>query len=568
MLDLDVSFFRPVCVVLTLVATVLHAAAQTPSGTPPTPTNQVPVFRSSAHLVQVSVLVHDSHGHPVDDLKKDDFVVSENGRPQQISFFWEASADKSAALSVPLPPHIFSNVIAENRDVPTSVVVVLLDLLNTSWNDQLYARKGLLKFFQQLQPQDRVAIFALGRHSLTLLHDYTTDASSLIARLEKATGEIPTELDGSTVNTNAQSELRNLGLDALADADQREADFYTSGRVVNTLSTLEAIAQHLSGVPGRKSLIWLSGGFPLTIGFDEVPAIGSTREQRTFTREMDAAVRALNNSGIAVYPVDARGLMVLPGFDASVRGVPRVGTGRGGSRLAPINDNIDSMKELASRTGGRAAYNTNDLSRAIRQAIDDSKVTYTIGYYSTDERQDGKFREIHVKVDRPHVDVRYRKGYFALKPADATPATRKEQIRGAVWSPLEATALAVNARADLVSQPAPNTMNVIVQVDPGGVSFRKEDDRWKAELDIIYVQKDEHGRLMGDGITDSVSLALTDATHEQALKDGVMRQRRVPRQAGAISMRIVVRDVGSGAVGSITIPFSQISDDPTPRPPK
>ena len=111
-------------------------------------------------------------------------------------------------------------------------------------------------------------------------------------------------------------------------------------------------------------------------------------------------------------------------------------------------------------------------------------------------------------------------------------------------------------------------MNVIVQVDPGGVSFRKEDDRWKAELDIIYVQKDEHGRLMGDGITDSVSLALTDATHEQALKDGVMRQRQVPRQAGAISMRIVVRDVGSGSVGSITIPFSQISDDPTPRPPK
>jgi hypothetical protein len=337
---------------------------------------------------------------------------------------------------------------------------------------------------------------------------------------------------------------------------------------VNTLSTLEAIAQHLSGVPGRKNLIWLSGGFPLTIGFDEVPAIGSTREQRTFTREMDAAVRALNNSGIAVYPVDARGLMVLPGFDASVRGVPRIADTRGRSRLAPINDNIDSMKELASRTGGRAAYNTNDLGRAIRQAIDDSTVTYTIGYYSTDDRQDGKFREIHVKVNRPHVDVRYRKGYFALKPADDTAATRKEQIRGAVWSPLEATALAINARADLVNQPAPSTMNVIVQVDPTAVSFRKEDDRWKAELDLIYVQKDEHGRLMGNGLTDDVSLALTDASHDRMLKDGVIRQRAVPRQTGAVSMRIVVRDVGSGSVGSITIPFSQISDDPAPRPPK
>ena len=551
-----------------IAAAVLHAAAQTSGNKAGTP-EQVPVFRSSAHLVQVSVVVHDSHGHPVDDLKKEDFLVSENGTPQQIRFFWEASADQSAAPSAPLPPHIFSNVIAQNRDVPTSVTVVLLDLLNTSWSDQLYARRGLLKFFQQLQPQDRVAIFALGRHSLTLLHDYTTDAASLIGRLQKATGEIPTELDASTVNDNAQSELRNLGLDAIADASQREADFFTSGRILNTLSTLEAIAQHLSGVPGRKNLIWLSGGFPLTIGFDEIPAIGSTREQRTFTREMDAAVRALNNSGIAVYPVDARGLMVLPGFDASTRGVPRVGPpARGGSRLAPINDNIDAMKELASRTGGRAAYNTNDLTRGIRLAIDDAKVTYTIGYYSTDDRQDGRFREIHVKVNRPHVDVRHRKGYFALKPADDTPATRKEQIRGAVWSPLEATALAINARADLVEQPTPNTMNVIVQVDPAGMSFRKEDDRWKAELDVIYVQKDAHGRLMGDGISDTVSLALTDATHDQAMKDGVIRQRRVPRQAGAINMRIVVRDVGSGSVGSITVPFSQISDDPTSKPPK
>ena len=90
--------------------------------------------------------------------------------------------------------------MANNREVPTSVTVVLLDLLNTSWTDQLYARKGLLKFLEQLQPQDRIAVFALGHHSLTLLHDYTTDSASLIARLQKATGEIPTALDASTVN--------------------------------------------------------------------------------------------------------------------------------------------------------------------------------------------------------------------------------------------------------------------------------------------------------------------------------------------------------------------------------
>ena len=519
---------------------------------------QPPTFRVSTRLVEVSVVVHDSHGEPVSDLKKEDFTITERGKPQPISFFAMASADKAAAPLAKLPPHIFSNVVTERSGVPTSVTVVLLDLLNTSWTDQIYARKALMKFLGQIQPQDRIAIFALGARSLTLLHDYTTDSASLLARLKKANGEIPSDLDASTVSSDRQADLQNLGLDALADADQREADFFSAGRVVNTLSTLQAIAQHLSGLPGRKNLIWLSGGFPLTIGFDEVPEIGSTRDRRTFTQEMDAAVRALNNSGVAVYPVDARGLMVLPGFSASVRGSARMGAPPA-ARMAAINANIDSMKELAERTGGRAAYNTNDLARAVRRAIDDARVTYTIGYYSTDETQDGKFREIKVKVNRPRLDVRHRKGYFALKPSDSTVKTRKDEMRAAVWSPLESTAVAMHARADFIDQPEPNTINVFVQIAPSSIGFRKEGDRWKAELDIVYIQKDERGRVPADGVTDTLSLALTDANYAKVVKDGLIRQRRFPRQPGAISVRIVARDVASGSIGSLTIPFSQFA---------
>jgi hypothetical protein len=325
---------------------------------------------------------------------------------------------------------------------------------------------------------------------------------------------------------------------------------------VNTLATLEAIAQHLSSVPGRKNLIWLSGGFPLTIGMDEIPEIGSTREQRTFTQEMDAAVRALNNSGVAIYPVDARGLMPLPGFDAStpgsIRGAPR-------PRLGPLVPNLDSMQELADRTGGRAAYNTNDLTRAISRAIDDSRVTYTIGYYSTDQAQDGRFREIKVKVNRPGLDVRYRKGYFAFKPSDNGDKTRGDQIRAAVWSPIESTAVAMNARVDFIEQPQPHTVNVFVQIDPGTIGFRKEGDRWKANIDIIYVQKDGHGRAQGEGAVDNLALALTDATYAKVVKEGIIRQRRFPREPGAVNLRIVVRDVGSGSLGSLTVAFSQIA---------
>jgi len=353
-----------------------------------------------------------------------------------------------------------------------------------------------------------------------------------------------------------------MGLDGLADANEREADFFTSDRVVNTLASFEAIALHLSGLPGRKSLIWLSGGIPLTIGFDEMPQAGgtfSTRDQRIFSVEMDAAVRALNNSGVAIYPVDARGLMPPTGFSAASRTPPR-----NPPSLARQNANQDAMLELASRTGGRAAYNTNDLARAIRRAVDDGRVTYTIGYYPADTAQDGKFRDVKVAVDRPHVDVRFRKGYFALRPGTQTADARRREMRAAVWSPLDSTAIPIGARVDFLAEP-PETINEFVQLDLSTLSFRKEDDRWKATIDIAYVQKDARGNPKGAGEVDNLAMALTDENYRRLLQQGFVRQHRSPRAPGATTLRIVVRDADSGSVGSVTVPLDKV---PTAAPAK
>jgi VWFA-related protein len=519
-------------------------------------TPQPPVYRVATRLVQVSVVVHDRHGQPVADLKKEDFTITEGGKPQTISVFEVVASDRPAAAAETLPPHVFTNAFAHRAGVPTNVTVIVVDMVNTSIVDQHYARRGLVNFLGQIQPQDRVALYALGRERLTLLHDYTSDASSLVERLRKTRGEIPAQLDASTVNVDSQEELRALGLDALADMNQIEADFFTSNRVVQTLSSLEAIGQHLAGVPGRKNLIWLSGGFPLTIGFDEMPSIGSTREQRTFTREMDAAMRALNNAGVAVYPVDARGLMVMPGFSAESGRAPTPMTLASGLRA--IRSPIETMQELADRTGGRAAYNTNDLGRAVRRAIDDARLTYMLGYYPSDDAQDGRFRNIKVKVNRANLDVRHRKGYFAMRPLDTGEKLRKAEMRSAVWSPLESTAVGLKARVDLVDTPQPNAVSVSLQIDPATVSFTKEGDRWKAELDVVYVQKNESGQMQADGITDKLSLALTDATYAEVMKNGLVRNRVFARQPGAATLRIVVRDAATGSAGSITIPFSRV----------
>jgi len=545
--------------VFAILAVELAAQQQPPPAPAP------PTFRSTAHLVQINVVVHGRDGQPVGDLKKEDFSVFERGKPQQIAFFSmqsaapagvaAAGAAAAGAAATPLPADVFTNVLTPSGGVPTSVTVILLDTVNTAWSDQHAARDGLLKFLKQIEPQDRIAIFALGRHGLTLLHDYTSDAASLVSRLKDERGELSAALDASTLDDAAQQDLRDMGLDGLADANEREADFFTTDRVVNTLASFEAIAQHLSGLAGRKNLIWLSGGIPLMIGFDEMPDAGasvSTRDRRIFSVEMDAAVRALNNSGIAVYPVDARGLMPPPGFSASSRAPLRTPP-----TLARQNANVDTMRDLAERTGGRAAYNTNDLARAIRRAVDDSRVTYTIGYYPADDTPDGKFRDVKVTVDRPHLDVRFRKGYFALRPGVQSAEARKREMRAAVWSPLDSTAIPVGARVDFLDQP-PDTINEFVQLDPSTLSFRKDNDRWKAMLDIAYVQKDAHGVQKGGGEVDNLSLALTEENYRRLMQQGLIRQHRSPRAPGATVLRIVVRDADSGAVGSITVPLDKV----------
>jgi len=507
------------------------------------------LLRSNTQLVQVNVVVHNRKGEPVDDLKKEDFSLTDRGKAQTISFFSVESTGKLAAPVVKLPPHVFSNRFSERAGAPSSVTVILLDALNTEVKDQLYAKDQLVRFLQQIRPEDRVAIYTLGR-GLKILHDYTSDSAELVAKLAKFGGQNLPDVASSTANPGALQ----MGFDFLASS-KAEADFHTSNRALNTLKALEAIAQHLASVPGRKNLIWLSGGFPLQMGFDETTRPGAMpREQRSFFEETMHTIRALNNANVAMYPVDARGLLLGPDFT----GLDQQAPGRRGP-FQPIVTNVDTMKELANRTGGRASYNGNDLDKAIRNAIEDAKVTYTLGYYPGVIEQDDKFHEIKIKVERPGVTARYRKGYFPLREVQQDAKSRRAQLASAAWSPLDATAVTLNARVNIVKDPPPDTMTIVTQVDVSTLRLEQKDDKWVGKVDLIFVQKDEQGRPM-TGITDSVDLNLPRESYLKILKTGLIYQRSFPRNAKAESLRIAVRDAGSGSAGSVTVPLSQLEN--------
>lgn len=532
--------------------------AQQPAATPE------PTFRTTTRLVQVNVVVHGRDKKPAEGLSKDDFTILEKGRPQKIAFFQMVRANKIAAPASKLPQNIFSNHFGDKANVPSSVTVILLDSLNTEWSDQVYARMQVIKFLKQIQPGDRVALYSLGR-GLHILHDYTTDASALVERLGRFRGNNLPDLAASTVNTDDPL-VQALSEDGMAN-EQRMANFFARNKVLNTLQALEAIGQHLASVPGRKSLVWVSGGFPLMIGFDDMDTAASDgapaamQERETFFDELEHTLRALNHADVAVYPVDARGLMVDPLFSASTRGStarPKIWSPK----------YHDTMNVLADRTGGKAYYNRNDLDGAVREVFQDTAVTYTVGFYSDHPEMDGKFREIKVKVNKPGMNVRTRKGYFAFADMKADDEkTITSEIRNAVWSPLDATAVSVNARVDRVGPGTGDTAQVVVQIDPTTTTLNQSGDRWIGRVDVAMVFKDEEARpLMGS--TETLSLNLTKDTYLKVLKTGILFRKSVPLPPKSRSLRIVVRDAPSGLSGSLTVPMSTVALFVPPPPAK
>lgn len=519
------------------------------------------VLKATTRLVLLSVIAQGHDGRPDTTLHKEDFRVRVNGKPQTIGIFsMETAGGLASSVNSPaqqpaaLPDTTFSNRYS-NGAMPSGVTVILFDTRNTRAQDQIYAKSQIIRYLRTLKPTDHVGLYTFGA-SLKVLHDYTSDSASLLQRLnsdkhwnlpdtsrEDALGAL--QVEGAVFD-----DLNRLG----GGASPAERSFYTTNRIISTLRTFEFIAEHMAQLPGRKNLIWVSGGFPLDIGFDSIadwhnPAV----DQRTFTEEVDRTLRAMNDANIAVYPVDARGLMTDPRFSAAMRSAPRRPT-----MSPPIGvKEQQTMQEVAGRTGGRAFYNTNDIAHAIDAAAEDSRVTYTIGFYPSDDRFDGKFHKIDVDLpNHSGVKLRYRKGYFDLPSKPEDEKSRQVELRNAVWSPMDATAMGVTASV----KPAagnPASLDVTMKVDHSSISLRQEQSRWQGRLDVLFVQRDDQGKEYG-GTDDTVQLNLSPETYQKLITNDLGYHRVLARAPAAKVLRIVVRDASSGAMGSLTVPLNRI----------
>jgi VWFA-related protein len=557
------SVFSILVIAFSLAATLF---SQTPAQKPAPQagsSSQAPL-RVATRLVQVNVIAQDGNGNPITGLTKDDFTLLDQGQSQSISFFSEERnqpISTAATAGVPSINH-FSNRFAEKSGVPTSVTVILMDVLNTRAPDMAYARKQVTKFLSQLQPQDHVALYSLSS-KLYILHDFTQDASALLRALER-----DPNLDNfrTAASEPEAADTGDAAFNSAVDrSNARAAQFYMNDRVERTALAVKVIADHISGLPGRKNLVWVSGSFPIDIiggdlAFDHV----------SYSQQIEDAARSLNNANVAIYPVDARGLIANPNMarNPGPRGGGRGAPARGsnGSMFA-ARQNFDTMNILAERTGGRAYYNTNDIHGSVRRAIDDSRVTYVLGYYPSIGQWDGKFREIKVTVKRSGAHLRYRRGYFAIQDASNDPGKNRQLMADAVWSPLEATELGLDVQATSIDVPGARQLKTEVRISANQLRFTQSGDRWKDDLEVVWVELGGNGKALGT-VSNTLNMNLPQDAYEDASRKGISFSSKLDLRDDAVEVRLVVRDGGSRAIGSVNIPLARLFGAGRAAPPK
>ena len=499
-----------------------------------------PPLRVATHLVEVHVIVRDKKGVPVTGLAKEDFTLLDQGQPQQIAFFSEESGNltQASAPGQPLPPGTFSNRYEQTGQLPGRVTVILLDALNTPFVVQSYMRYSAHKALHQVNPQDRVAIYVLGHTRLRIIQDFTQDSSALLRAINAEKGEYDPSVDASAGdNALTGGDPFSDEWDAKAGAtgwNAMWAQSFAPGRAQFASQAIAAIANHLASVPGRKSLVWISSRFPVSMGL----------------------TRVLNQYDIAVYPMDPGGLRNAPAFAVTTGQVSLMNDRPAeGSPVIKSNPSVDSatMNELAERTGGRATYNYNDIAGSVRTAIDDGRSSYILGYYPAHGKWDGQFREISVKVDRPDVQVRSRKGYFAFSEAPSDQKEMHAAIEDALRSPLEATSVGITVSVQAVPQKSQAIFNL--NIDAHGVRLDQDSGFHKGVLEIVFRQLGAGGSPINT-VAGHLALDLSQQTYDRAMQEGIKMARPMEILPGAETLRVLVFDTASGAMGTVTVPVS------------
>ena len=530
----------------------------------PEPDKPAATFTARSELVLVPVIVRDKSGAHIGNLKKEDFTVLEERTEQKIAVFEEVNTTVTRLQRAKLSPGEFSNIVTGPQK-PTRVTIIALDGINTSIFDQIYARQAIIKYLSKaVENEETVALIVLTRGGIRVIHDFTTDPSVLKAALAKVQGDSSPVAENTVQADQEQAlEQEEMELQGFADATdfmREAANFQRKLGILATMEALQQVADAFAGVPGRKSLIWASAGFPFSIDPSK-PLEGKGFPRESISDVMPVYERTwevLNNANIALYPVDVRGL-VTTGPSAAVR-VPVNPRNPAAAvmRTSMVHmDTLDTFKRFADMTGGKAYYNTNDLAGAFQQAAADSSAYYMLGFYLDSKDTKPGWRKLEVKVHQSGAHVRAREGFFVTPATQDPNRSAKSDMRMALASPLQFTALPIDGRwtETAPSPERPGRKRISFQLAlPAGLNLGDPSDTNHVVLEFAAVARtatgedvDQFGKIL-DG-------HLKPETMQRLDQAGMHYSGALDLPPGDYSVRFVVRDNLSGRMGSLIAPL-------------
>jgi VWFA-related protein len=563
-------------IVVTIVVSGWFQAGQSTSDVP------VPTIRASTHLVLVDVVVTDKQGKHIDGLRAEDFVVQEKGKNQKIAFFTPPGEVQKRAPE--LPPGIYSNK-PEYRSPGGPLVILLLDAANTPFKDQAYAREQMLKFVkEQYKPGQRTAIFTL-TNSLGVLQDFTSDPEVLLKafqRYQPLAQEMANAAGPRVPNTSSEGGVGSQALsegmvERMRDFQNIQLAYVLDRRVTTTLAAMRSLARILGGIPGRKSVIWVTASFPYSLipedrSVSEAELAESLPSQRQLgldtraggaiagvereghAQEIREASAQLASAQVAIYPVDARGLM--SGMEATIDDTPsRQLTDLHGAatvRMSDVTATQETMRDIARETGGVAYINQNEIREGVAIAMGDSGASYTLGYYPEDKKWDGKYRSIKVKLNRDGSEARYRRGYFAIDLATLKDRNAEQGASEALQDSVPDTLVTFSAQ---VKPTGAGKLGVDFLVDARTLATEDVSGGNKKFNVVLYTAIfSPDGKMLGSQSL-KVDQAFDAATYQQIASKGMLLHMDLNLPPGKNQLRMVVRDNRTGHTGSLSAPL-------------
>jgi VWFA-related protein len=507
---------------------------------------QRPVFRSSIDLVTINVVVRDRAGNVVRGLTRDDFAVTEDGRPQSISTFDFETIDTQPAEPVPtqLPTVLGGVGRAVAVSAPSKVaeplpsvdlhgrrlIAMLFDLSSMQPEELARSTASARDYIEKkLTPADMVAIATLST-TIQVPQDFTSDRESLLKVIDRLSG-----VEGAGYEELGTTDSTDESATAFSSDDSEFNLFNTDRR----LQALQALIEAMSGIEQKKSLIYFSSGMTQT-GLDNRVAMRTV---------IDRAVRG----NVSIYAADMRGLQAIgPAGDASqasTRGQSAFSGAAVSARFDSMAASQEALSSLAEDTGGRAFFDQNDFSGVFERVVNDTSAYYLIGFTSTNPAKDGRFRKIRVSLKRPDLKLEYRAGYYAPRDfAHSGRDDREQQLMEQLFSDLSVTDLPVYVSSGYFRLRGNRYFVPLWVAVPGSkIPFNKSRDKEKATLDIMGVVRDSKDQPVAR-IRDTINLSV--GTSEEVQRKNVQYQGDLDLPAGTFSLKVVVRENATGQMGS------------------